>query len=203
MNTPREVRVPRGRTGPGLGYVSLVAADGVIAVGDRVFRLARLDRVSYRAAARINQASYRIGLGEGGARCTFTFDAYRRGTELGDAREAWLRLVALLESAPCPRIADDAIRAIAAGGSVTFGSPPASRIDIDAGRLRPHRPFARTVAWADVGGADLHEGQVRVWTSRSGRRPVMSADMSGWNAVVLPRVVAALAGVRSTSMHPR
>lgn len=193
MSLSGEIRVPRGKSGPGFGHVSLVAADGAIRVGDRIFRLAGLDRVTYRAAARINQASYRIGVGEGDAQCTFMFDAYRRGTELVDTREVWLRLVALLESTACPRIADVALCAIAAGRSVTFGSRPASRIDADAVGLRPHRPLARAVPWAEIRGADLHEGQVRVWTSSSGRRPAMSIDMSGWNAVVLPRVVAALA----------
>jgi hypothetical protein len=196
MSTYGEIRVPRGKSGPGFGHVSLVATDGVIMIGDRTFRLAGLDRVTYRAAARINQASYRIGVGEGEEQCTFMFDAYRRGTELDDTRNVWLRLVALLESTACPRIADLALRGIATGRSVTFGSSPASRIEADALGLTPRRPFARAVPWAEIRGADLHDGQVRVWTSRS--RPAMSADMSGWNAVVLPRVVAALAG---TSAH--
>lgn len=121
------------------------------------------------------------------------FDAYRRGTELNDTRDIWLRLVALLESTACPRIADDALRAIAAGGSVAFGSRPGSRIEADASGLRPRKPFARAVPRAEISRADLHEGQVRVWT-RSGRKPALATEMFGWNAVVLPRVVAALAG---------
>lgn len=189
-NRPRELRVPRGKSGPGLGHVALVAADGTIAVGEQVFRLADLDRVLYRAAARINHASYMIGVAEGDRQCTFVFDAYRRGTELDDARETWLGLVALLESAASPRIAAAALRTIAGGGSVTFGSSPAARIAADAHGLRPRAPFARTVPWADIAGADLHEGQVRVWTTTSRRKPAMSVDMAGWNAVVLPGVVA-------------
>jgi hypothetical protein len=101
-NRPHEIRVARGNTGPGFGHVALVAADGTIAVGEQVFRLAGLDRVIYRAAARINYASYLIGVGQGDQQRTFMFDAYRRGTELDDAREIWLRLVALLESTACP-----------------------------------------------------------------------------------------------------
>jgi hypothetical protein len=189
--TSNEIRVPRGKSGPGLGHVPLVASEGVITVGDQGFRLADVDRVSYRAAVQINLAHYRIGVGQGGAQRTFMFDAYRRGTELDDTRDVWLRLVALLESTACPRIADDALRSIAAGRSVAFGSQPGSRIDADADGLRPRRPFARIVPWAEIDRADRHEGQVRVWT-RSGRKPAMSTDMAGWNAVVLPRVVAAL-----------
>lgn len=73
---------------------------------------------------------------------------------------------------------------------MTFGSRPAAPIDANADGLRPNTPFARTIPWADTAGADLHEGQVRVWTTTSRRKPAMSADMAGWNAVVLPRVVA-------------
>lgn len=80
--------VARGKTGPGFGHVALVATDGTIAMGDQIFRLASLDRVTYRAAARINHASYLIGVGEGNQQCTFTFGAYRRGTEFDDARES-------------------------------------------------------------------------------------------------------------------
>ncbi len=179
---------------PAFGHVSLVAAGDVITVGDRAFRLAAVDRVSYRAAAQVNLAHYRIGVGHGDTQCTFMFDAYRRGTELDDTRDVWLRLVALLESTACPRIADNALRAIAAGRTVAFGSQPASRIDADASGLRPRKPFARAVPWREISGADLHEGQVRIWSRGPGRKPAMSTDMSGWNAVVLTRVVAALAG---------
>jgi hypothetical protein len=189
-----EIRVSRGKVGPGFGHVSLVAADGVITMGDRAFRLADVDRVAYRAAVQINLAHYRIGVGHGDAQCTFVFDAYRRGTEMNDIRDVWLRLVALLEVTACPRIADNALRAIAAGGPVAFGSQPASRIDADASGLRPRRPFARAIPWREISGADLHEGQVRIWSRGSGRKPAISTDMSGWNAVVLPRVVAAFAG---------
>ena len=65
------------------------------------------------------------------------FAAYRRGTELDDTRELWLRLVALLESTACPRLAEAALRTMAGDGSVTFGSRPASGIDADAVGLRP------------------------------------------------------------------
>src|SRR5689334_23575914 len=118
-NHPGHIRVARGKTGPGLGHVALVAADGTIAVGEQVFRLADLDRITYRAATRINYASYLIGVGEGNRQRTFTFDAYRRGTQLDDAHEIWLSLVTLLESTACPRIAEAALQTIAGGGSVT------------------------------------------------------------------------------------
>jgi hypothetical protein len=190
-----EIRVPRGKVGPGFGHLSLVAAGGVITIGERTFRLTDVDRVAYRAAAQINLAHYRIGVGHGDTQCTFVFDAYRRGTEMDDTRDLWLRLVALLEASACPRIADSAVRAITAGRPVAFGSQPASRIDADAGGLRPRRPFARAIPWREISGADLHDGQVRIWRHGSGRKPAMSTDMSGWNAVVLPRVVAALAGL--------
>ena len=80
------------------GGRALVASGGAISIGDRVFRLAEVDRVAYHAAARINQASYSIGLAVGDAKSRF---AFRRGTEFDDARETWRRLVELLEAAVC------------------------------------------------------------------------------------------------------
>ncbi|MCK9896183.1 hypothetical protein [Frankia sp. AgB32] len=178
----------------------LVVTDRTISIGGRAFELAAVDRVVYRSAARINQASYRIGVGQGDETCLFTFDAYKRGTELADSRRLYGQVVEVLEAVVCPAIAAAAARAVTAGQTVTFGSSPAARINADAEGLRPRRPFARTVPWSRIVHADLHQGQARVWTAGSGdaedgRRnssPAMSMDMMGWNAVVLPRVVGLL-----------
>jgi hypothetical protein len=172
------------------GGSELVAADETVSIGGTVFDLGLVDRVIYRAFSRVNQASYLVGLSQGGMRRKVMFDAY--GAELGDAREAWERLVGLLETAVCPRIADDAVRAISAAGVVRFGSRPTARIEADAEGLRHVQPFARTVPWALITGADLADGLARVWVT--GRKPRLSIDMSGWNAVALPRVVGALTG---------
>ncbi len=173
----------------------LVVTDRTISIGGREFELAVVDCVVYRAAARINQASYRIGVGQGDDRCLFTFDAYRRGTEMADSQRRYGQVVTVLDAAVCPAIAARAARAVADGETVTFGSSPAARIRADAEGLRPQRPFARTVPWSAVLRADLHQGQVRVWVAGSGgAKPAMSLDMMGWNAVVLPWAVGLLAG---------
>lgn len=170
------------------GGRTLAAAADVIVIGDRVFRLAEVDRVAYHAAARAHQASYALGLGRGPVRSRFVFDAFRRGSEFEEARETWRRLVELVEAAACPRIARAAVDTITAGATARFGGRP--RIEADAEGLR--RWFAPKVPWAAVLGADLHAGQVRVWTG--GPEPELVTGMAGWNAVVLPRVAGMLAG---------
>lgn len=170
------------------GGRALAASADVIEMGGRTFRLARVDRVAYHAAARLGQASYTIGLGSGGVRRRFAFDAFGRGTELEDARETWRRLVELLEATACPRLAEAAVTAISAGGKVKFGGGAVPRIDADAAGLRQFGPLHGRVGWDLVAGADLREGVVRVWTV-GGERP-LRAGMAGWNAVLLPRVVA-------------
>ncbi|WP_328454522.1 hypothetical protein [Amycolatopsis sp. NBC_00438] len=167
------------------GGRTLAAAGDVIAIGDRVFRLGEVDRVAYHAAARPHRASYSLGLARGPVRCRFGFDA--AATELDGAREAWRRLVELVESAACTRIARTLAEAIAAGGTARFGGGGHPRIDADAEGLRDHRWFAGKVPWGRVLGSDLRAGQVRVWTG--GPQPRLVAGMAGWNAVVLPRVV--------------
>jgi hypothetical protein len=169
------------------GGRTLAAAGDVIAIGDRVFRLAEVDRVAYNAAARLHRASYSLGLARGPVRCRFGFDAFHRGSELEDARETWRRLVELVESAACPRIALTMAEAIAAGETARFGGGGHPRIDADAEGLRGHRWFAGKVPWGRVLGSDLRAGQVRVWTG--GPEPGLVTGMAGWNAVVLPRVV--------------
>ena len=173
------------------GGRALVAGGDAISIGDRVFRLADVDRVAYHAAARLDQASYSIGLAVGESRSRFAFDAFRRGSEFDDARETWRRLVELLEVAACPRIAATAVRAVSAGETVKFGGALSPRLDADAEGLRRHELFARKVPWSEITGVDMREGQVRVWTS-DGAKPAIAIGMFGWNAVVLPRVVAVI-----------
>lgn len=179
-----EIRISRGKR-------HLVATEDQITVDGQVFRLADVDQVAYRAAARINQASYRIGVAQGGAKATFTFDAYRRGTEMEDSRVQWGNVVDLLEARVCPRIAAEAVAAVSAGGKWSFGSLPATRVEADVNGLRVCQPFGARIPWDRVYSADMHQGCVRVWDAKSGgTRPRISIDMSGWNAVVLPRVIA-------------
>ena len=172
------------------GGRALVAAGEVISIGDRSFRLSEVDRVAYHAAARINQASYSIGLAVGENKSRFAFDAFRRGTEMQDARETWRRLVELLEAVACPRIAEAAVAEISGGETVKFGGALSPRLDADAEGLRRYELFARKVLWAEITGTDMREGQVRVWTAESGSKPAIAIGMFGWNAVVLPRVVS-------------
>jgi hypothetical protein len=192
-------QVPSSTAGPAPSGVirvrsrrrELVADGDEISVGGKVFRLDEVNRVAYSAAARINQAIYTIGLAQGGSKSLFLFEAYRRGTEMEDMRATWRKLVALLEATACPRIAQSAVRGICAGDKISFGN----RIDADAEGLRPFKLFAKKVPWSQVTGADLDKGVVRVWTAVGAgteSKPRMSVDMGGWNAVVLPRVIARL-----------
>lgn len=173
------------------GGRALVAAGDAISIGARVFRLADVDRVAYYAAARTNQACYSIGLAVGESKSRFAFDAFRRGTEFDDARETWRRLVELLETTVCPRIADTSVRAISAGETVNFGGALGPRIDADADGLRYYELRTKKVPWPEITDVDMREGQVRVWTS-GGAKPAIAIGMFGWNAVVLPRVVTVI-----------
>jgi hypothetical protein len=154
---PGEIRIRRGKR-------ELVAVDNMVTIGDKVFNLSAVDRVIYHAATRINQATYIIGLAQGELKQKFMFDAHRRGTEMEDSRELWTQIVDLLEMTVCPRLADDAVRVISAGGSATFGGPATARIDADAVGIRKRQLFAKQVPWSRVVRSDLNLGQVRVWT---------------------------------------
>lgn len=165
----------------------LVAGSSVITVDDQTFDLTRVDRIAYHTASRINVATYAIRLGQGDKTCYFMYDAYRRDTEMDDARNMWTGVVDLLEHAVSPRLANDAIHAVLSGQTVRFGTS----IVADAEGLRLRRPFAKTVPWGRLTAADLVLGNVRVWTddSAGGKKPKMTTGMAGWNAVVLPRVI--------------
>jgi hypothetical protein len=185
-----EIRVRSGRR-------ELVATGTTLTIGDAVFDLNRIDRVIYKAAIRINQASYTIGVAAGDEKNVFMVDAYRRGTEFTDVRDAWNRLVSLLEATACPRLARAALASIRRGETVTFGAPPANRIDADTAGVRPRRPFARVTPWSAVADVRLLEGQVQLFTAAelaAGKAAKLRIDMSGWNAVLLPRVAAAFIG---------
>jgi hypothetical protein len=187
---PGELRVR------GSGRRELVATGNTISIGDQVFPLGDVDRVAYRAATRINQASYGIALARGDTSCRFLFDAYRRGTDLEDKRAIWNRLVELIEATAVPRITAAAVRTIGAGQTVRLGSPAIDAVDLDAEGIRRHRPFAAKLPWDRVARADLYQGLARVWTMVDGTvatTPKIGIPIFGWNAVVLPDVVARLA----------
>src|SRR5690349_6738120 len=77
---PEEIRIRRGKH-------ELLACGDLLTVGGKSFALSRVDRVAYRAATRINQAQYVIGVAQGDLKRQFLFEAFRRGTELDDTRE--------------------------------------------------------------------------------------------------------------------
>jgi hypothetical protein len=181
------------------GRKALVATGPRIVVGGVTFDLDQVDRVTYKAAARVNRASHVIGLAQGGVKHVFMFDAYRRGSELFDWRETWERPAALPENTACPRVARSAVAPISAAETVVFDAPPANRIEADAAGLRARRPFARTLPWSDVAGARLREGQIRLLTAgerAAGTEEKPRIDSSDWKAVILPRVVAAAFATR-------
>jgi hypothetical protein len=170
----------------------LIASDDAITVDDKVFQLASIDRIGYHAASRINLATYGILLGQGDMKCYFMYDAYRRGSEMEDARRKWYGVVDRLEQASCPRLAKEAIRAIFSGKEVRFGTD----IVADALGLRRRRPFAKSVPWSQITSADIALGHIRVWTDdiAGGKTAKMTTAMGGWNAVLLPRVIASIKG---------
>jgi hypothetical protein len=187
-----EIRVKQGRT-------ELVAAGDEVRIGDEVFSLSRVDRVAYRVAKRLNQASYGIALGEGDREKRLIFEAYARGNELAEKEAIWTELVARIEAVACQRMAADAKRAIDAGETVRIGSPAMDAVDLDREGIKRHRPFAPKVAWSAIARSDLYVGTARILTHTSGtpdKNPKITIPIFGWNAVILPDIVALMTAAR-------
>ncbi|MER6434618.1 hypothetical protein ABT272_44900 [Streptomyces sp900105245] len=174
------------------GRQKLLATDETITIKNRTFVLTEIDGLAFRAASRVNQASYMVGVAQGAHRCRFGFDAYSRGTEMRDRKREWDSVVQLLGCKAGLRIAENKLNQIYAGGRVTFGSLPATSIEADAEGLRLRRPFMRKIPWHEISYADMRHGSVRVFISskESSGKLRLKVDMYGWNAVILPEVVA-------------
>ncbi|WP_435280047.1 hypothetical protein [Streptomyces sp. 1222.5] len=198
FQTPLDPPPPIGRLHVRSGRRELITDGQTLSIDNQIFQLSTIDRIAFRAASRINEASYMIGVSQGKVKRRFTFNAYRRGTEMESRLQEWTQLASILDFTAGPHITHNILEKILDGQDVTFGSPPATRIDADAEGLRLRRPFMKKVPWDQIVDADMHRGAVRVHISRGNSqreiKPVMSIDMHGWNAVTLPRVVALLHG---------
>jgi len=162
------------------------------------FTLAAVDRLAYSATAtRINGSymgtNFMVRLGQGSVVDTFMLDSGWKDGRLEEFRAFWGGVVDLLEATVCPRLAEDAVTAIAGGGRVAFGS-----IVAGPGGVRSKGPFGREIPWSDVVGTEVSNiGQLRVQVQKPGAakvKPRLSAGLNQWNAVLLPRVVAAFTG---------
>jgi hypothetical protein len=176
--------------------LQVVGNEQAISFHGETFPLAEVDRVAYRAvASRVNGAymgtSFWLRLGRPGKTSQFMLDGGSRDKRLDEFQAAWSGLVDLVEAAVCPRLAQQAVTTISAGGTVTYGSIVAGPDGVKA-----RRPLAKTIPWADVTGTQVNNvGIMQVLVRQSGGKTKgkLSAGLDQWNTVVLPRVVRHLA----------
>jgi hypothetical protein len=170
------------------GRHELIATSDVITIDGADFRLDAVDRVGYHVLSQMHVTSHVISLGEGRQQRQFMSDVYGDRTQLDDARRYWNAVVDLLEHKTTARLADEAVRSVLSGQTVRFGTS----IVAELGGLRRRRPFATTLPWDRMLLADITAEKVRVWSDDTPdrKRPKMWTAAGGWNAVLLPRVIA-------------
>lgn len=174
-----------------------VVGDGRrISIRGKVFDLGTVDRVAYIATRRKVNGSYMgtafsLSLGQGDTKEQFIVDSGWRDKQLEEYREAWNALVDMVEATASPRIAEQAVATIGAGGNVRY-----TNVVVGPQGLQARRPLASLVPWGEVLGTKPDGvGNLRVLVRGRSAKPKMKflVPLGGWNTVVLPRVVARLA----------
>ena len=167
-----------------------------IAFKGHAFDLDAVDRVAFWSVAlRVNGSymgtSFWVKLSQGKLADQFVLDSKSHDRRLEEFRSAWYGLVELLEARVCPRIGEEAIATINAGGTAAFGP-----IIAGPDGLRARRPLARVIPWSEVAGTTVDNQGMHVLVRRNGSEPKakLLAGLAQWNTVVLPRVVDRLAG---------
>jgi hypothetical protein len=175
----------------------LVATDRAVTFGDRTVALADVTGVSYwvnqTAVGGVTANSHRgieLDSAAGPLKITFSSSGSRQQGANEPGRVAWEGLVALIRQLVEPRLVEQALAGIARGEPFTVKPVTVSRDGIAVAKaLRGGKTFA----WSDVGGADFHEGSVRI-------RAAGSDKVLGWvsmqqtDAVLLPELLRRAAG---------
>jgi hypothetical protein len=100
--------------------------------------------------------------------------------------------ITLLEERVGNRLVSEAVAAVRAGGMTEFGG---LRLDPEG----VHKPglFRKSARWDEIVGTDVKHVFLRVLVRKGERtKKAMDVHRYGWNAVLLPRVIAILAATR-------
>jgi hypothetical protein len=188
---------PIVHVGLGKGVRTEVAATtDSIRVGDTTFALAELDGVEYSAVrSHLNGAymgtHFLLRLRAGDRRGDFGMNTTHKDERLDEFREAYGRLVMLLDATVCARLAADMATRLAAGETITLG-PAGARVELTNEGFRLKKPLSKVVPWARVAGTEVEGGRVfflvRKQADREPKRHSM-VGLDGENMVVLPHLV--------------
>jgi hypothetical protein len=102
--------------------------------------------------------------------------------------------VTLFEERVGNRLVSEAVTAVRSGGMTELGG---LRLDPEG----VHRPglFRKSARWDEIVGTDVKHAYLRVLVRKGEQtKKAMDVHRYGWNAVLLPRVIAILAGTRRT-----
>jgi len=192
---------PIVQVGVGKGARTEVTATAdSIAVGDETFALAELEGIEYSAVrSHLNGAymgtAFSFRLRAGDRRGDFGMSTNHKEERIDEFREAYGRLVVLLDATVCARLAADMATRLGAGEMITLG-PAGARVELTSEGFRLKKPLSKIVPWAHVAGTEVEGGRVFFLVRKRGdgepKRHAM-VGLDGENMVVLPHLVHRLA----------
>ena len=187
--------------GPG-ARKEIAAGVDWISIDGEVFAFGELDSVQWTAVrSHLNGAymgvHYRLRVRAGDRKGDSMMDTGSKNTRIDEFTEAYGRIVVLLDSFVCPRLAGDMATAIRAGETITLG-PAGARVELTAAGFRLKKPLAKVVPWEQVVDTETEGGRLWFRLHRVDKDPKRHAmvGLEGDNIVVLPHLVHLLATPR-------
>lgn len=179
------------------GRSELVATPDRVLIGGETFALAEMDSVQWTAVRSHLNGSYmgtlfRLRVRAADRKKDFAMDTGSGNKRLDEFSEAYHRVVGLLDTVVCPRLAQDMATLLQAGQTITLG-PAGARVELTSEGFRLKKPWSKLVPWHRVAGTEMQGGNVfflvRKGDSDESRRHSM-VPLDGENIVVLPHLAS-------------
>jgi hypothetical protein len=181
----------------------LVITEQGVAINDKSFGWAEIDKILYSAIDMYQSAAYQgttftVGVGSPAQKATFSMEA--RPTSFwkpevdhnarSGQHEAWKNAVEVLDARVGVPIATHAVATVRQGGTAELAG-----LHLDPQGVHKRGLMTKSIPWPEVAGTEVRQSYFCV-LARSGEKakPRIQIIRSGWNVVLLPRVIATLSG---------
>lgn len=173
----------------------LVATTDRLVIAGETFLLDELDSVQWDAVrSHVNGAYmgtlFTLRVQAAGRKGDVAMAPGSRDDRLDELREAYQRIVGLLDAVVCPRLARDMAARLQAGETITLG-PTGARVELSLAGFRLKKPLAKVVPWSRVVRTELEGGRLYFLLHKEGKDEPKRHSMvplDGANMVVLPHL---------------
>jgi hypothetical protein len=177
----------------------LTATAADVTIRGETFAWAALDGVEYTAVRSHQNGAYMgtyftLHVREGERKQSFMMATNHKDERLEEFRDAYGRLVNIVDTLVCSRIAAALAARLEAGETITLG-PAGARVELTKEGFRLKKPLSKVVPWASVTGVEVEGGTIYFLVrKKEGHDPKRHSmvGLGGENMVVLPHLLPRL-----------